>query len=381
MKDNLYIVLIILSILVVLVVVLLIKTKKELEKKNEEVFDLQSLIKYREKYIEKLNFELRTDISNILGISKDLRRRSNLPNYLLNDVEDLVKSSDELTNLSESILDINKTGFLNKEVVEECYDPNTEFSNIITICTGKIDSKISIIKNFNLPDNLYGDRLHVKEIINIILNEVIDGSNFGKIYFNCKYENYLLNIEIISEEVSIDKFNNNFNIHSSKKITELLKGTYNISTKNNGTIFNIIIPQKIAEKGENVEKTEIKNDTEKHMLIVDDNELNIKIAKKSLETIYNLKIDTATSGKEAISLNQSNKYDIILMDIMMPDLSGEETLNSLKQISGFNTPIIAVTADSTQDKKVLKEKGFVSYITKPYRRSELIEKVEEILNR
>jgi len=82
----------------------------------------------------------------------------------------------------------------------------------------------------------------------------------------------------------------------------------------------------------------------KKILIVDDNKLNIKVARKAMSDL-NYEIDEVYSGDECLEKIKEKQYDVILMDIMMPGMSGDETLVKLKEDSNFNTPVIAVTAD------------------------------------
>ena len=109
----------------------------------------------------------------------------------------------------------------------------------------------------------------------------------------------------------------------------------------------------------------------KKILIVDDNKLNVKVAKKALED-FNFIIDAVYNGKDAIEKVNKNTYDLILMDIMMPDMDGEETFDELKKISGFNTPVVALTADAINgsEEKYLK-KGFTKYLAKPFKKDQI----------
>ena len=84
-------------------------------------------------------------------------------------------------------------------------------------------------------------------------------------------------------------------------------------------------------------------------------------------------IESVTSGQACLDkINEKNEYDVILMDIMMPGMGGVTTLKKLKEIEGFNTPVIAVTADaeSTSKTKYLSE-GFSDYVAKPFRKEEI----------
>ncbi len=94
---------------------------------------------------------------------------------------------------------------------------------------------------------------------------------------------------------------------------------------------------------------------DKRILIVDDNKLNIKIAANLMKK-YNFIIEEALSGDECLSMVQNNNYDLIFMDIMMPNMDGVETLNRLRKMPGFNTKVVALTADAldgSREKKIL----------------------------
>ncbi|MCM1371138.1 MAG: response regulator [Clostridium sp.] len=115
----------------------------------------------------------------------------------------------------------------------------------------------------------------------------------------------------------------------------------------------------------NIENLIYKDYSDKKVLIVDDNKLNIKIAAKIMG-VYNFKIDEAISGMEALEMVKNSTYDIIFMDIMMPEMDGIQTLHKLKENPSFNIPVIALTADAIEGAKsrYLKE-GFTDYISKP----------------
>ena len=114
-------------------------------------------------------------------------------------------------------------------------------------------------------------------------------------------------------------------------------------------------------------------------MIVDDNNLNIKVAKKALAN-FNFELDECTDGLQCLDkINSGNTYDLILMDIMMPNMGGETTLAKLKENPNFNIPVIALTADAVAGakEKYLSE-GFVDYIAKPFSREQIKEKLDKI---
>lgn len=100
-------------------------------------------------------------------------------------------------------------------------------------------------------------------------------------------------------------------------------------------------------------------------LIVDDTALNIKVAQMLLEKM-NTDVESVTSGTECLEKIKSTRYDVIFMDIMMPEMDGVETFRELKKIEDFNTPVVALTADAvTGAKEKYLNLGFCAYIPKP----------------
>ena len=149
------------------------------------------------------------------------------------------------------------------------------------------------------------------------------------------------------------------------------------------------IPQKIEQIERPLTEEELSNTAinnkekreygKKKILIVDDNNLNIKVAKRALQE-FNFEIEEALSGEEALKkVEENNTYDLILMDIMMPGLSGDKALIKLKEKEDFHTPVIALTADAVAgSKEKYISLGFVDYIAKPFNRKEIKEKLDEL---
>ena len=133
------------------------------------------------------------------------------------------------------------------------------------------------------------------------------------------------------------------------------------------------VQQKKIESS-NIDKNQYKN---KKVLVVDDNKLNIKVATRLLEP-YQAKVDTATSGQECIDKIKKNTYDLILLDQMMPEMDGTETLQHLKEMKDFSTPVVVITADAIVGKKEeYLSAGFDDYLTKPI----VVEELNRILKK
>lgn len=116
----------------------------------------------------------------------------------------------------------------------------------------------------------------------------------------------------------------------------------------------------------------------KVLLVVDDNKLNLRVASKILQEC-GFEIDTVQSGFECLEkIKMNNKYDLIFMDIMMPQMDGVETMQKLKAMPGFNTPIIALTADAMEgSREKYLSAGFDEYLSKPI----IKEIIQQLVNR
>ena len=162
----------------------------------------------------------------------------------------------------------------------------------------------------------------------------------------------------------------------TSKLIDLLNGSITAESKvNEGSIFTIVIEQKIIDEkaiGDidliKIQKRKANSfdASGKKVLIVDDNKLNLKVAEKLLKP-YKVSCTLLTSGRECINdIESGNYYDLILLDQMMPEMVGVETLNKLKENKDFNTPVVVLTADAIVGvKEKYLSSGFNDYLSKP----------------
>ena len=116
------------------------------------------------------------------------------------------------------------------------------------------------------------------------------------------------------------------------------------------------------------------------VLIVDDSGINIKVAKKMLEHL-GLEVDSVMSGEECLEKTSSVTYDIIFMDIMMPEMDGVETFAKLREREEFRVPVVTLTADAvTGAKEKYLSLGFFDYLSKPVSLEELKRVIEKVNN-
>jgi len=367
----------------------------------------------KSEFLSSMSHEIRTPLNAIVGLSEDIiNYKDSVPKEVYEDSIDIVNASHTLLEIVGNILDISKIESEKLEIVEKEYNYKKEIEEISKIASSKIgDKDIEFVMNMavDIPDILIGDKVRIKEIVNNLITNACKYTEKGSIVFasNCinDFENNKTTLVItvkdtgkgIKEEDKEKIFNKferldveknsslegtGLGLAITKKLVDLMGGKINVqSSFGKGSLFIVQIPQKIAKIKEDntVEIKKIERDyNRKKVLIVDDNKLNIKVACKVLNE-FNLELDSATSGIEAIEKVKRYNYDLIFMDIMMPEMSGKTCFYKLRELPNFNTPVIALTADAMAgSKEKYKSIGFNDYIAKPFTKEEIVEKLDNI---
>ena len=377
-------------------------------------------------FLSSMSHEIRTPLNAIVGLSEDIATyKDDVPKEVIEDIDDIQSASQTLLEIVGNILDINKIESERMDIIEKPYNFREEITKMAKVTTMRIgDKPIEFKMNIapDIPYELIGDKTHVKEIINNLLTNAIKYTEKGQISLNVKCINKDTNcVLIISvqdtgrgiKKENIDKLFTKFErldiekntttegtglgLAITKSLVTMMNGTINVQSNfGEGSIFMVTLPQKISKminpnsnqvnQPEEIETLEVPVQKEvsntKRILIVDDNTLNIKVAKRLLSDL-NLEIDECYNGQECIDkIKNGEKYDLILMDIMMPVKSGETALKELKELSDFSIPVVALTADAVagSEEKYIKE-GFISYLSKPFTRDQIQKEVKQILER
>lgn len=366
-------------------------------------------------FLSSMSHEIRTPLNAIVGFSNGLLDEELKPETK-EDVNNIIVASNNLLELVNGILDISKIEAGKLEIIETNYNFNKMFDELVLLTKARIGDKPIELKfayDNSLPEYLYGDGNRLKQVVLNLLTNAAKYTNQGFIDF--KVSHVILNEKIrliisvedsgmgIKQE-SIDKLFTKFErldveknttvegtglgLAITKKLVELMGGRILVNSEyGKGSKFTIIVEQSVTPE---VEVSKIKESSSKvveskeiklsnaNVLVVDDNSLNLKVAERLLKK-YEINVETLNSGFDAIEkINMGNTYDLILMDDMMPKMSGSETLTKLKEKESFNIPVVVLTANAIAG---MKEKylssGFNDYLSKPIEKPEL----ERVINK
>ena len=376
--------------------------RKQAERANEAKTD----------FLSNMSHEIRTPLNAIVGFSQSLSEE-NLPDSTREKARDILMASDNLLEIVNGILDISKIEANKLEIVNTEYDIHKVFDELVLLTKARIGEKPIELRTHldeSVPAVLYGDYVRLKQIIlNLLTNAakytkegfvelkistvqsgevcrlIISVEDSGIGIKQEKIDKLFMKFERLDLEKNITIEGTGLGLAITKRLVELMKGKIVVqSVYGKGSKFTVAIDQKIVTG----KVLEIEQTTDipfhvagKRVLLVDDNKLNLKVASMLLSK-YELDITQVLSGYDAIDkVLAKEKYDLILLDDMMPKMSGVETLQKLKGIDGFSVPVVVLTANaiSGMREKYLKD-GFSDYLAKPIEKSELEKVIRKYLN-
>jgi len=380
-----------------------LKTKnKELNLAKEKA---EKLSKVKTRFLSTVSHELRTPLYGIIGISTLLEQDKNLKAYE-EDIGSLKFSADYLLALVNDVLLLSKVDAEAIRLSQNPFELDILIQNIVRSFEFSLKNnrnKLHLEIDQNVPNSVIGDPIRLSQIlINLIGNAVkftqdgniwlkldfIKVSNNGsyKIHFSVKDDGPGIPMdkqkEIFKEFSQIENDNHNHNYKGTglgltivKKLLKLHNSKIDLKSKpGEGSEFSFVLPmrkntdqakkrsdQKSKERG--IEDGSI--DPNLHILIVDDNKINQRVTQKILGK-YHFKSSLANDGEQAIAMNRSQKFDLILMDINMPKINGIEAAKKIRK-SDKKTPIIALTAVELDEmRNEIFDSGISDIIHKPY---------------
>lgn len=358
----------------------------------------------KSEFLSNMSHEIRTPLNAIVGFSQALQEED-LPPNAMEEVKDIVSASNSLLELVNGILDISKIEANKLEIVNTEYSFKNVFNDLVALTRARLGEKpldLRISYDESIPNVLYGDHSRIKQIILNLLTNAVKYTKEGYVEFKvssviqgdvCRLIVSVEDSGIGIKNENIDKLFTKFErfdleqnitiegtglgLAITKKLVDLMNGKIVVqSVYGKGSKFTVAIDQKIvAGKEVSVEdhqmEIEIFDASDKKILVVDDNKINLKVAARLLSN-YNVQIEMVESGFECIEKIEAGvHYDLILMDDMMPKMSGVETFHKLQE-KGVTIPCVALTANAISG---MKEKylnvGFNDYLSKPIDKLEL----------
>ncbi len=359
----------------------------------------------KSEFLAIMSHEIRSPMNVIIGLSESALRED-MNHDLREDIENINTTSTNLLDVIDGLLDISKIETGKMEVNEKEYDLGTFIKELESFTKEKIGKKeiqLEMAIEPTIPSTLYGDSAKIRQILQNILTNAAQYTEKGSIILSVRWKGTNENGKIIfqvtdtgvgisEEELKIifdenakrnekNEYVAGMGLYISKKYIDLLNGEMEVeSTLKKGSSFTITLGQKVInekEIGDIYAHTIVKKNvnvfdaSNKRILIVDDDNLNIKVAIRLLKP-YGVQIESVKSGQECINLLKKDiNFDLILLDQMMPIMSGTETLHHLKD-ENINIKTVMLTADAMIGKKELYLKaGFDDYLSKPINTEEL----------
>uniref|UniRef100_UPI004056609E ATP-binding protein n=1 Tax=Acetatifactor sp. TaxID=1872090 RepID=UPI004056609E len=363
-------------------------------------------------FLANMSHEIRTPINAVIGMNEMILRESE-NKEVLEYAGNIEIASHNLLSIINDILDFSKIESGKMEIVKQEYKLGELLNDVITIIELKLRQKDLLLKvevSDELPDDLYGDDVRIKQILLNLLNNAVKYTRKGSVKLEVSgevsSENNTVMLKIAVEDTGIGikqediamlfegfrrlDLNVNRNIEGtglglaiSHNLAKMMNGRIEVeSIYGEGSVFTLYLEQErrgtecidnfikkyrksigVSYKYENLFVA-----PHASVLVVDDNQMNLKVIKSLLKKTQ-VVITSCMSGAEALENLCQKKYDVILLDHMMPELDGIETLKRSKQMSenkNMDTPVIALTANAVSGaKEMYLSEGFTDYMNKP----------------
>lgn len=398
-------------------------------KTNKKLTELKEMAdaanKAKSNFLANMSHEIRTPINTVLGMDEIIIREATdvqIKGY----AENIRDAGTTLLSLVNDLLDFSKIECGKMEILPVEYEIAnvlTEVINMIEIKAANKKLEFKAIVAEDMPYLLFGDEIRLKQVITNLLTNAVKYTEEGSVILKVDWKeagdsSVSIIVSVIDTGIGIkeedlsrlfvsferieERRNRNIEgtglgISITKEILELMNSSLNVRSEYGvGSTFSFTLKQAIRDRkpiGKFREKYAYSNEKSKKyrttfvapnakILVVDDNAMNLSVVEGLLKNTT-IQVDCANSGAAALELCNDLKYDIILMDHMMPYMDGIETLKNIKSEENgpnYDTPVIVLTANAVSGaKEMYLEQGFVDYMSKPIQGKRLEEKIVEFL--
>ena len=372
----------------------------------------ESSVKAKRRFLANVSHEIRTPMHAIMGLSEQLASSDLKPEQSVL-IQMIAESSKSLMNIINDVLDLSKIEEGKLIIDEVVFDPYRVIQQVFELFTPEASKKqILFTLNKNTSENLayIADPGRIRQILSNIISNAIKFTEKGKVeitlevnrkdtnnaifYFVCTDTGIGMSEEmkkrVFEEFVQEDEsFHRKYGgsglgLSITYELVKLMHGSIAIqSQKNKGTTVTVDIPLKtIRPKNEMKPVQEEPINTRKlqslKLLVAEDNEFNCLLLKFILDK-NKISYDFAENGKIAVEKALTGTYDLILMDIQMPEMDGIEATQILRKKLGNEIPIIAVTANAVKEElDYYLKNGLSDYLTKPFEEKKLLMKMQQL---
>lgn len=359
----------------------------------------------KEKFMADMSHEIRTPMVAILGITRLLQQKR-LDQESAGQVNIIRQASENLLSISNDVLDLSKIEAGKLTIEKEPFNIRTILQTIVGLLQPKITEKqlqLLITVDETVPETLEGDANRLTQILMNLAGNAIKFTKQGSITVKVSNEGLsdgvvMTGISVTDTGIGIEKEKQPYvferfhqlghdiprkyggaglGLAIVKELVTLQQGTITVESEpGKGTTFLMRIPYRIADTGMPVpeappEEAVSPDDTKDiRLLLVDDDPVNLHIQQLTIQTL-GLQVDTAAGGKEAIDKLQVSAYDLVFMDLNMPDMSGFEATQYIRHSLHSGIPVVALTADAFTSKEECIEHGMNDRVLKPVTLQEL----------
>ena len=362
-------------------------------------------------FLSNMSHEIRTPINAVLGMNEMILRECS-DKQLLSYAANIQSSGKTLLFLINDILDMSKIESGKMEIVRVEYEPENlimDLWNVIFLRAQEKGLDISFTLDETLPRIMFGDDVRIKQIVTNLLTNAVKYTPQGGIAMHVAYERrgegqialiisvkdtgmgirkedmgkLFESFQRLDEEKNRNIEGTGLGMNITMSLLKLMDGEMKVESEyGQGSEFTVTIPQRIVcdepvgnfeairkRREQNLaQKQQTFEAPEASVLVVDDNSMNLTVFKSLLKRTK-MRITTADSGSRCLELVQKERYHIIFMDHMMPEMDGIETLHEIRKLSdspNIDTPVIVLTANALSGARegYLKE-GFADFLTKP----------------
>lgn len=390
------------------------------EKRSQQEAEAANMAK--SSFLANMSHEIRTPINAILGMNEMILREEKDP-AIRGYAGNIQASGNSLLSIVSDVLDISKIESGKLEIIPVDYEVNSLISDCCNMAAGRAKAKeleLLVECADNVPMKLCGDETHIRQIIMNLLTNAVKYTEKGtvKLIVSGSFNDggFVLKVDVSDTGIGIAEENlpqlftqfqrfdlqRNRNIEGTglglsivKRLCDLMSGTITArSVLGSGSTFTVELPQKVVDStpcggvnlnysaGAEHEYHHSFEAPEARILAVDDLPVNLLVIANLLKETR-IKIDTAGSGRECLDKCSQQKYDLILMDHMMPEMDGVLTFEKLhgdKSSPNFETPVIMLTANALAGmREQYMDVGFADYVSKPVRGAKLEEAIRRNL--